>query len=216
MQQSKRCKARILLGLVYSFIGLVLLLTGVNAGFMEIASIIGFQIAALGSKPLLIGIGLILGLITISAEPAVHVLTNQIENVTSGYIKRKTVLAALSIGVGISVALSMIRILIPELKLWHILLPGYIIAIALTYFVPKLFVGIAFDSGGVASGPMTATFILAFSQGAAEFMEGADVLLDGFGIIAMVALTPLLALQLLGLIYRFKSRKGGVEIGTNL
>lgn len=208
---SKNEKTRILMGLVYSFIGLVLLLTGVSAGFMEIGSIVGYKIAALDNKALLIGIGFIMGFLTILAEPAVFVLTNQIENVTSGYVKRKTVLAALSIGVGVSVALSMVRILIPELKLWHYLLPGYIIAITLSYLVPKLFVGIAFDSGGVASGPMTATFILAFAQGAAHQIEGADVLLDGFGIISMVALTPLITLQILGLIYKVKSRKGGLE-----
>ena len=212
---SKHQKARILMGLLYSFIGLVLLLTGVNAGFMEVGTIVGFKIAALDNDVLLIGVGFILGVVTILAEPAVYVLTNQVENVTSGYVKRKTVLVALSIGVGISVALSMIRILIPELKLWHYLLPGYIIAVALSYLVPKLFVGIAFDSGGVASGPMTATFILAFAQGAAQAIDGADVLLDGFGIIAMVALTPLITLQILGLIYKLKSRKGGIEIGNN-
>jgi len=212
---TKHHKSRILMGLIYAFVGLVLLLTGVNAGFMEIGAIVGFKIAALDNKALLIGIGLVLGLVTILAEPAVHVLTNQIENVTGGYVKRKTVLAALSIGVGFSVALSMVRILIPELKLWHYLLPGYIIAIALTYLAPKLFTGIAFDSGGVASGPMTATFILAFAQGAAESIEGADVLLDGFGIISMVALTPLITLQMLGLIYKIKSRKGGIKIGND-
>jgi len=119
---------------------------------------------------------------------------------------------ALSIGVGFSVALSMVRILIPGIQLWHYLLPGYLISVIMTYFVPKLFVGIAFDSGGVASGPMTATFILAFAQGAAEKIESANVLIDGFGIIAMVALTPLITLQILGFIYKIKSRKGGLEI----
>ena len=117
----------------------------------------------------------------------------------------------LAIGVGIAVALSMIRILIPELQLWQYLLPGYIISIAMTQFVPKLFVGIAFDSGGVASGPMTATFILAYAQGAAESIEGANVLVDGFGMIAMVAMTPLIALQILGFIFKLKSKKGGLE-----
>ena len=117
----------------------------------------------------------------------------------------------LAIGVGIAVSLSTVRIMIPDLQLWHYLLPGYIIAIALMYVTPKLFVGIAFDSGGVASGPMTATFILAFAQGAAEAIEGADVLVDGFGLIAMVAMTPLIALQVLGLIFKMKSKKEGVE-----
>lgn len=120
-------------------------------------------------------------------------------------------MGTLAIGVALAVALSVIRILIPSIQLWHYLLPGYIISIVLTYFVPKLFVGIAFDSGGVASGPMTATFILAFTQGAAEAVEGANVLVDGFGVIAMVAMTPLIALQLLGLIYKIRSGKGGVK-----
>lgn len=208
---SKNKYRRILLGLLYSYVGLVLLLTGVNAGFMDVGAIVGYKLAALNNKVLLIGIGFVLGLVTVLAEPAVHALTNQIEEVTSGYVKRKIVLAALSLGIGIAIALSMLRILVPELKLWHFLLPGYIISLALTYIVPKLFVGIAFDSGGVASGPMTATFILAFAQGAAEAMEGANVLIDGFGIIAMVAMTPLITLQILGLIYKVKSRKGGIE-----
>jgi hypothetical protein len=116
-------------------------------------------------------------------------------------------MVTLSIGVGIAVALSIVRILIPELQLWQYLLPGYMISIALMYFVPKLFVGIAFDSGGVASGPMTATFILAYAQGAAEATKGASVLVDGFGIISMVAMTPLIALQLLGLVYKVKTKK---------
>jgi hypothetical protein len=208
---SRHKVSRILMGVVYSFIGLVLLLTGVNAGFMHVGIIIGSALASMRNKAILPAIGFVLGFMTILAEPAVHVLTHQIEGVTSGYVKKRTVLAALSVGVGLSVALSMIRILIPGLMLWHYLLPGYIISLALTYFVPKLFVGIAFDSGGVASGPMTATFILAFAQGAADKIAGADVLLDGFGIIAMVAMTPLITLQILGLIYKIKSRKGGLK-----
>ena len=208
---SKKAFIKILKGLVYTFIGLVLFLVGVNAGFMDVGSVIGYKLASYENKSVVIIIGFILGLLTILAEPAVHVLTNQIEDVTSGYVKKKVVLVALSIGVGFAVALSMIRIIIPEIQLWHYLLPGYIIAIAMTYFAPKLFVGIAFDSGGVASGPMTATFILAFAQGAADRIEGANVLVDGFGVIAMVALTPLIALQALGLIYKIKSVKGGLE-----
>lgn len=204
-------RMRPVIGLIYAFIGLTLLLTGVNGGFMEVGATVGYKLGAMDKNGLLIGVGFVLGFVTILAEPAVYVLTNQIETVTSGYIKRKTVLGALTLGVGAAVALSMLRITLPELKLWHYLLPGYAIALAMTYFVPKLFVGIAFDSGGVASGPMTATFILAFAQGAAEAIEGADVMLDGFGIIAMVALTPLIALQILGLIYKIKTRKAGAD-----
>ena len=203
---------KILKGLIYTLLGLVIFLTGVNAGFMDAGSAVGFKLAALENKSILVIVGLILGIVTILAEPAVYVLTHQIEEVTSGYVKRKVVIFALSIGVGIAVALSMLRIIIPEVQLWHYLLPGYILSIVLTYFTPKLFVGIGFDSGGVASGPMTATFILSFAQGAAESIEGANVLVDGFGVIAMVALTPLIALQILGLIFKIKSIKGGIEI----
>ena len=208
---SKKIVRRILLGTIYTFIGLVLFLTGVNAGFMEAGRIVGSGLQAIGSNGLTVFIAFLLGLVVILAEPAVYVLTNQIEEITSGHIKRKVVLVALSIGVAFAVALSVVRILLPGLELWHFLLPGYIIAIVLSMFVPSLFVGIAFDSGGVASGPMTATFILAFAQGIANASPDANVLIDGFGIIAMVAMAPLLALQILGLIYKIKSVKGGMD-----
>jgi len=205
----KKQRNRALLGILYSFIGLSIFLTGAYSGFIDIGIKIGYNLAAMDNKAYLIIIGFLLGLFIVLAEPAVYVLTKHIENVTSGYINRKMVLSALAIGIGISVALSILRILIPSLQLWHYLLPGYIIAIAMSYIVPKIFVGIAFDSGGVASGPMTATFILAFTQGAAESISTADPLVDGFGIIAMVALTPLITIQILGLIYKSKSRKRG-------
>lgn len=203
---------KILFGVLFTFLGLVLFLVGVNAGFMDVGSAVGHSIASLENKAYVVIIGFILGVVTILAEPAVYVLTHQIEDVTSGYVSRKVVMATLSIGVGTAVALSIVRILIPELQLWQFLLPGYIISVAMMYFVPKLFVGIAFDSGGVASGPMTATFILAYAHGAAEAIEGANVLVDGFGMIAMVAMTPLIALQILGFIFKIKSKKGGIKI----
>lgn len=202
---------RILKGILYTYIGLVMFLLGVNGGFMEVGTAVGYQLAALDSKFYLIVVGFILGLVTILAEPAVYVLTRQIEDVTSGYVRRREVTVALSIGVALSVALSMIRIIIPEVQLWHYLLPGYILSVGLMFIVPKLFIGIAFDSGGVASGPMTATFILAFAQGAAESIEHANVLIDGFGMIAMVAMTPIITIQILGLLYKIKSRKGGLS-----
>lgn len=212
----KRRVRRILVGMAYTFLGLVLFLTGVHAGFMDVGTAMGYRLASMENKTLLVAVGFLLGLVTILAEPAVHVLTDQIEEVTSGSVKRILVLAALSAGVGVAVALSMLRIVVPQIQLWHYLLPGYLIAVGMTYFSPKLFVGISFDSGGVASGPMTATFILAFAQGAADAVEGASVLIDGFGIISMVALTPLITLQVLGLIFRFKSGKQGVgDDGTH-
>lgn len=204
---------RILKGLLYTLIGLILFLTGVNAGFMDIGTALGYNIALLENKTYAVIVGFALGFVTILAEPAVHVLTQQIETVTSGYVKKKIVSGALTIGVGLAVALSILRILIPQIQLWHYLLPGYIICIVMTYFVPKLFVGIAFDSGGVATGPMTTTFILAYSKGVADAITGADVLKDAFGMIAMVAMTPIITLQILGFIVKIKSRKkGGVEI----
>jgi hypothetical protein len=207
---SKKAVRKVLFGLLFTFVGLVLFLTGVNAGFMDVGSAIGFALASMNNKSLLVIVGFVLGLVTIISEPAVYVLTRQIEDVTSGYVRRKVVMLMLAVGVGFAVALSMLRIIIPEIQLWHYLLPGYVISLAMTFFVPKLFVGIAFDSGGVASGPMTATFILAFSHGAADAIESADVLVDGFGIIAMVALMPLIALQLMGLMYKLKTRKEGI------
>lgn len=206
---SRSTVRKILFGMLFTFIGLVMFLLGVNAGFMEVGSAVGYKLASMDNKAAVVIVGFILGMVTILAEPAVYVLTHQIEDVTSGYVKRKVVMLALSIGVALAVALSIVRILIPQIQLWHYLLPGYIISLALTYIVPKLFVGIAFDSGGVASGPMTATFILAFAQGAAEAIEGANVLVDGFGIIAMVAMTPIIALQVLGFMFKIKSKKEG-------
>ena len=206
---SRSTVRKILFGMLFTFIGLVMFLLGVNAGFMEVGSAVGYKLASMDNKAAVVIVGFILGMVTILAEPAVYVLTHQIEDVTSGYVKRKVVMLALSIGVALAVALSIVRILIPQIQLWHYLLPGYIISLALTYIVPKLFVGIAFDSGGVASGPMTATFILAFAQGAADAIEGANVLVDGFGIIAMVAMTPIIALQVLGFMFKIKSKKEG-------
>jgi hypothetical protein len=199
--------SKIIKGLVYTFTGFVLFLAGVYAGFMEAGSAVGHAVASYGNNWIVILTGFVLGFTVIFAEPAVYVLNTQIEEVTSGHIRRKNILYTLSIGVAIAVSLSMVRILVPKMQLWHLLVPGYIIAIALSHFAPKIFVGIAFDSGGVASGPMTATFILAFAQGVAAATPGADVLMEGFGVISMVALTPLIAIQVLGLLYKRKTSK---------
>lgn len=206
---SARAVRRIAIGIIFAFTGLLFFLTGVNGGFMEIGSLIGRKLALFESNAYLVSVGFILGLVTILAEPAVYVLTHQIEDVTSGYVKRSLVIGTLSIGVGVAVALAMMNILNPHIKLWHFLLPGYVISIVMSYYVPRLFVGIAFDSGGVASGPMTATFVLAFAHGAADAVENASVLADGFGLIAMVALAPIIALQLLGAAFQMKSKKEG-------
>lgn len=211
---SKRSFIKMLAGFIYAYVGLVLFFLGVNGGFMEVGIEIGYSLASMDNKVYVIIVAFVIGLVTIMAEPAVYVLTHQIEDVTSGYVKRRVVLVPLCIGVGIAVTLSIVRILVPGIQLWHYLLPGYIISLALSLFTPKLFVGIAFDAGGVATGPMTATFILAFTQGAAAAFEGANVLIDGLGMISMVALMPIITLQILGLIFKMKSKKDGtVENG---
>lgn len=202
---------KLLTGFIYAFIGLFIFLVGVNAGFMDVGITIGSELALLDSKIYIIVVAFILGFVTVMAEPAVYILTHQIEDVTSGHVKRKAVLLSLTIGAGSAVALSIIRILVPGIQLWHYLLPGYAMCIIMMFFIPKLFVGMAFDAGVVATGPMTATFILAFVQGAASAFEGADVLIDGFGMIATAALTPIVTLEILGLIFTIKSRKKGVE-----
>lgn len=199
---------RIVLGLAFSYLGLVVFLTGVNAGFMDVGRTIGHALAAERPPALLLGVAFGLGVVTILAEPAVYVLMDQVEDVTSGAVSRKAVMFSLSLGVGLAVVLSTARVLVPALELWHILAPGYLVALLMMRYAPPLFTGIAFDSGGVASGPMTATFVLAFAQGAAAGTPGANVVVDGLGVIATVAMTPLITIQILGIIYSLKTRKG--------
>ena len=205
---------RMVKGFGYTFVGLLLFLIGVNAGFMDVGTIVGESLASFDRSIYLIVVGFILGVVTILAEPAVYVLTHQIENITNGSVKRKSVLIALALGVGVAIALSMLRIVVPEIQLWHYLLPGYILSLGMTFFVPKLFVGMAFDAGGVATGPVTATFILAFTHGAANARYGASLLIDGFGMIALVALTPIITLQILGFMFAMKQKKEIVEDAT--
>lgn len=197
---------KIVLGLLLTLIGLILFLTGVNSGFMEMGRVIGVQVAAF-NQYFLIVVGFFLGMIVVLMEPAVHVLGAQIEEVTAGHIPMHLIKITLSLGVATAVALSMVRIVVPTVHLWYFLLPGFAIAILLSFFSDPVFVGIAFDAGGVASGPMTATFVLAFAQGAATMIPTADVFADGFGVIAMVAMAPVFSLNLLGTVFRRKERR---------
>jgi hypothetical protein len=203
--------SRIIKGLLLTLAGLVLFLTATASGFMDMGRIMGMELAGM-SRWLLIGIGFLMGLIVVLVEPAVHVLGQQIEEVTSGHIPLNLIRITLSIGVGLAIALSMVRIVIPEVKLWYFIIPGFALALVLSFVSEPIFVGIAFDAGGVASGPMTATFVLAFAQGAATVIETADVMIDGFGVIAMVAMAPVFSLMVLGTLFRharveFPSRK---------
>ncbi len=204
-QFRRRELIRFCIGMVYTYIGLVMFLTGVNIGFMPAGNYIGEQLALTKYSWILIPIGMIMGYFIVAAEPAVHVLNAQVEEVTAGAIPQSAMKQSLSIGVAISIGIAMLRIL-TGISIYWFLVPGYAIALILTFFVDPIFTGIAFDSGGVASGPMTATFLLPFAMGACEALGG-NILTDAFGIVAMVALTPLITIQFMGLSYKRKTKK---------
>lgn len=201
----KRQMIKIIVGMVYTYIGLVLFLTGANVGFMPAGRLLGASIAKSRYSWLLIPVGMLMGYFVVSAEPAVHSLKKQVEEVTNGAISQKSIGYALSIGVAVSVGISMLRVL-TGISIFPFLIVGYAVSLIITFFVPPIYTGIAFDSGGVASGPMTTTFMLPFAVGACE-MLGGNVMTDAFGIVAMIAMTPLITIQVLGLCGRIKQRK---------
>ncbi len=207
IKQDKSKVIVVLKGLLLTYIGLLLFLSGVNSGFMQVGNTMGAKLASLDSKVPLLIVSFLLGLVTVLAEPAVMVLTHQIEDITSGYVKRSLVLIFLSVSVGLAVFMAALRVLVPGIQLWMYLLAGFGASVIMAFFTPDLFVGLAFDAGGVASGPMTATFSLAFIQGIAMSTPGADIVSEGFGMIAIVAMMPVVALQLLGMLYKAKTRK---------
>ena len=200
-------------GLVYTVIGLSIFLAGVNIGFMPAGQYLGGAIAALDYKWVLIPLSIVIGFFVVMAEPAVHVLNKQVEEITSGAISNRMMMFGLSAGVSSALALAMIRIM-AGISIWFFLLPGYLAALILTFFVPDIFTAIAFDSGGVASGSMAAAFLLPFALGVCEALGG-NIMTDAFGIIAMIAMMPLVTLQIIGLIYKIKLRKAGdVDMDT--
>ncbi len=201
----KRQKMKIWVGFLYTFLGLVLFLCGVNVGFAPVGTVLGSELADSGFKWLLIPIGMLIGYFIVKAEPAIQILNRQVQTVTEGSISAKAMNRCLSIGVSVSLGLAMLRILTGISILW-IIVPGYVLALVMSRFVPKIFVGIAFDSGGVASGPMTSTFLLPLCIGACDTLGG-NVMTDAFGAVALVALTPLIAIQIMGLSYQYKLKK---------
>ena len=196
-------------GLVYTFTGLILFLAGANVAFMPVGKYIGDTIGSFENNWILIPLGALMGFFVVAAEPAVQILNNQVWDMTAGAISKRAMMASLSIGVAISIAIAMCRILF-QISIWYVLIPGYALALILTFFTPKIFTAIAFDSGGVASGPMTATFLLAFAMGACEAVGG-NLLTDAFGIVAVVAMTPLITIQVLGVIYKWKLKTTAAE-----
>lgn len=205
----------IVAGLILAFLGLALFLQGVKIGFFPTGEAMG---VALGSKPynwITIPIGFILGFFATLAEPAVRVLNSEVEKASGGYIPQQLMLYTLSSGVGLAVAASMFRIL-SGLPLWYFIVPGYLLALMLIRFSSHTFISIAFDSGGVATGPMTVTFVMAVAIGVAGAIEGRDPLLVGFGMISLVALAPILSVLLLGMLYSRKEKENELRIKQEL
>ena len=206
LKLSARTLKKIGVGLAYTYVGLVLFLTGANVGFMPAGNYLGQVMAGLPCRWIIVPVGMVIGYFIVKAEPAVYVLNKQVEEITDGAISSSAMGAALSLGVAASIGLAMVRVLTGVSVLWF-LIPGYAVAILLSPFVPKIFTAIAFDSGGVASGPMTAAFLLPFAQGACAAVGG-NIVTDAFGVVAMVAMTPLIAIQVLGMIYTARQRSG--------
>ena len=194
-EKSKKKLFQISVGAAITYVGLIIFLTSVHVGFMPVGFKMGKELAK-ASPAVIAAVGFVLGLVVVLAEPAVHVLNKQVEEITNGTVSKTAMMFALSIGVGLSICLSVIRIIFGFSVLYY-LVPGYLISLGLSFFVPKIYTAIAFDSGGVASGPLTSTFILPFAIGACVAMDG-NILSDAFGIVAMVAMTPLITIQLLG------------------
>lgn len=196
---------RILIGVLYTFVGLAIFLTGANVGFMPTGLTIGSQLAGIAGGWLLIPVGMLLGFFIVKAEPSVYVLNRLVEEMSAGAISGKTTGLGLSVGVAAALGLSCLRI-VAEIPIIYILIPGYAIALVLCFFVPKIFVGIAFDSGGVASGTMMSAFVLPLTIGACTTL-GVDVMTYGFGCVAFVAMAPIIAIQVFGLLYSIKSKR---------
>ena len=207
LRMDRRSLGRIGVGLGYTYIGLVLFLTGANVGFMPAGNYLGQVLAGQSFRWVLIPIGMLIGYFIVRAEPAVYMLNKQVEEVTDGAVSAQVMGMALSAGVSISVGLAMVRVLTGISVLWF-LVPGYAFAIGISFVVPKLYTAIAFDAGGVASGPMTATFLLPLAQGACTAVGG-NIVTDAFGVVAMVAMTPLITVQLMGLVAQLRTRRAG-------
>ena len=205
LKLSKTELVKIGVGLLYLMVGLTIFLTGVNKGFMPAGKYLGEAMGSLDHNWVLVPICLFVGACVVVAEPAVHVLTKQVEEITSGAISRRMLLSSMALGVGLAMSLAMVRMLV-GISIWWIMVPGYLIALTLTFFVPSIFVGIGFDSGGVAAGAMSAAFVLPFTIGVCEALGG-NIMIDAFGVVGMIAMMPPVTLQLLGVFYNLKLKR---------
>jgi hypothetical protein len=201
----KRKVKAILMGMFLVFLGLSFFMQGVHIGFNPAGLALGENIAGLPHRFILIPIGFLMGFSATMAEPAIRILNEEVEKVSGGHIRKNIMLYTICLGVGVSIALAMTKLLL-GISLWYMILPGYMGAIFLARYVSREFVGIAFDSGGVATGPMVVTFIMSMSVGAAKIIPNRDPLLDGFGLVSLVALTPILCVLFLGFLYDRKEK----------
>lgn len=212
----KRRLKKIVIGLLYTYVGLSLFLAGVNTGFMSAGLNLGTRIAELPRNYILIPLGMLIGCVVVLAEPAVAVLGKQVEDISNGNIKRKTIVIALCVSMAIAVGLSMLRVLL-QFSILYYIIPGYLIALGLSFLSPKVYTAIAFDSGGVTSGPMTAAFMLPLAIGASIQIGGSEsVLYSAYGVVSMVALTPLITIQIFGIITRFSQKKKTIVLPSNI
>lgn len=213
-RMNRRNLVKIVIGLVFTYTGLVFFLTGVNVGFMPAGRFLGTTLACMENKWICVPVAMLIGFYILKAEPAVHVMVKQVNEMTVGAITEEMMFTTLSLGMAVSVGFALIRAITGISLLW-IIVPGYAIAIGLSFVVPDVFTAIAFDSGGVASGPMTATFLLPFAMGACE-AAGGDIITDAFGVVALVAMTPLIAVQIMGLVYSWKTRAAAAAPAVDL
>ena len=197
---------RIFAGLVYLLVGMAIFLAGVNNGFLPAAVALGETMGQLSYNWILIPVSLVIGASVVLAEPTVYVLVNQVVEITQGAVSRKLLLSAMSLGVGLAMALSMVRILY-GISIWWILLPGYAISLTLTFFVPNMFVGIGFDSGEVVTGAMSAAFVIPLAIGVCSVIPGRNIVADAFGTAGVLTMIPPIIIQTIGLIYSRKLKK---------
>jgi hypothetical protein len=205
LKLSKTELIKIGVGLLYLMVGLTIFLAGVNNGFMPAGRYLGTEMGALPSNWVVVPISLAVGACVVVAEPAVHVLAKQVEEITNNAIPKRLLLFAMALGVGLALSLTMVRMLL-GLSFWWIILPGYLLALLLTFFVPGIFVGIGFDSGGVAAGAMSAAFVLPFTLGVCESLGG-NIMLDAFGVVGLIAMMPPITLQLVGVLYNMRLKR---------
>ena len=214
LRLEKKTLLKISVGILYTYVGLVIFLTGVNVGFMPAGSFLGQKLVAMDAQWTLIPIGMAIGYFIVRAEPSVYVLQTQVEELTEGNIGGRSLQLSLSLGVAVSIGLAMVRVMTGVSILWFVL-PGYALALILSFFVPKIFTAIAFDAGGVASGPMTTTFVLPFAVGACKALGG-EIATDAFGVVSMVAMTPIITIQILGLVYKLRGKPAGEVAETDI